>query len=82
MELLQPLAHFQPWARVLVQTIPICSINQHRISYMPNNFIAFPFFAVMFAFVSSSQSEPAHRAFVVHARLGTQGRLGNQMFQW
>jgi hypothetical protein len=39
-------------------------------------------FGAMVAAVFPSPIEPSFRAFVAHSRMGKQGRLGNQMFQW
>lgn len=49
---------------------------EHMLSYR------LALLGALVATVLSSPSEPAHRTFVAHARMGKQGRLGNQMFQW
>jgi hypothetical protein len=49
---------------------------------MPPHTFAFFLGLIVLLLFGFTRSELTHGNFVAHARLGTQGRLGNQMFQW
>jgi hypothetical protein len=53
-----------------------------RSESMPPHTFAFIAGLILLLLFGFTRSQPTHDNFVAHARLGAQGRLGNQMFQW